>query len=309
MIEGSLMADYDQGGRYLIRQRPAGFYAWLSSSFVRRWEQRGWIDTSTLVFPGEPERICDTVAEFVHRSDTSRRCLLDTEVQPRPDPDMLDRLGEYGFRLRRERRYGRGRRGKNQIISVVLNLTGPAQPDVLDMTETTLGGAGLRLQVVQRTLRDEDAATTLVEIATGKVDRCILPLVVLMRGAGRASIIREWLRLAAQEPDERWRSDLGTLALVFVQLTRHENSWREALEGWNMERSRVVVEWEERGERRGEGRVLLRILRTKFGQALPSDLEKAVPTLSAEERDRWADALASAQTLEAFRALVGRPAV
>ncbi len=296
------MADYDQAGRYLIRQRPVGFYGWLSSPFVRAWEQRGWIDTSTLVFPGEPERICDTVAEFVHRTDPSRRCLLDTEVQPRPDPDMLDRMGEYGFRLRRERRYGRGRRGKYQVIGVVLNLTGPAQPNVLDMTEQTLDGAGTRLQVVQRTLRDEDAASTLDEIAAGRVDNCILPLVVLMHGAGRSSIIREWMRLAALEPDVRWRSDLGTLALVFVQLTRHETVWRNALEGWNMERSRVVVEWEEKTERR----LLLRQLRAKFGQASPSDLEKAIPTLTAEERGQWADALVTVPTLEAFRSLVGR---
>src|ERR1700683_424538 len=99
------MADYDQGGRYLIRRLPAGFFDLISRPFAQAWEQNGWIDTSTLVFPGEPERICDTVAEFVHRTERNRRLLMDVEVQPRPDPDMLDRMGEYGFRLRRERRY------------------------------------------------------------------------------------------------------------------------------------------------------------------------------------------------------------
>ena len=54
-------------------------------------------------------------------------------------------------RLRRERRYGRGRRGKYQVVSVLLNLTGAVQPHVLDMTEETLDAGGLRLQVVQRT--------------------------------------------------------------------------------------------------------------------------------------------------------------
>jgi hypothetical protein len=299
------MADFDQAGRYLIRRRPVGFYSWLSHRFVQAWEQRGWIDTSTLAFPGEPERICDTVAEFVHRSEPTRRCLLDAEVQPRPDPDMLDRMGEYGFRLRRERRYGRGRRGKYQIIGVVLNLTGPRQRDVLDTTEETLGGAGMRLQVLQLTLRDEDAATTLARIASGELDRCILPWVVLMRGAWRPGIIREWLRLAALELDERWRSDLGALARVFAALTPHLAAWRRALEGWNMERSEAVLEWEGKGERRA----ILRQLRTKFGQSLPRDLEEALPTLSSEERDRWLDALVTAPNLETFRAVVGRPAV
>jgi hypothetical protein len=303
--EGLLMADFDQAGRYLIRRGPRGFYTWLSAPFMQAWEQRGWIDTSTLAFPGEPERICDTVAEFILRGDPRRRCLLDTEVQPRPDPDMLDRLGEYGFRLRRERRYGRGQRGKYQVVGVVLNLTGPAQPDVLDITEATLGGAGVRLQVVQRTLREEDAAGTLARIDMGELERCVLPWVVLMRGAGQAGTIREWLCLAALEPDDRWRSDLGALALVFVQLTRHVHVWQQALEGWNMERSRAVLEWQGQEARR----ILLRQLRTKFGQSLPADLAAAVPTLTYEERERWADALVTTTTLEEFRALVGRPVV
>jgi hypothetical protein len=297
------MADFDQGGRYLIRRGPDGFYEWISSAFVQAWQRRGWIDTSTLAFPGEPERICDTVAEFVHRSDPTRRCLLDSEIQPRPDPDMLDRMGEYGFRLRREHRYGRGRRGKYQIIGIVLNLTGPAQPDVLDTTETTLGGAGMRLRVVQRTLRNEDAAATLARIASGEWQRCVLPWVVLMRGAGRPVIIREWLRLAAQEPDERWRSDLGALALVFVQLTPHEATWRQALEGWNMERSHAVLEW----EGKGESNALLRVLRARFGQNLPADLESAIPTLPPDERAHWLDTAATALSLDDFRAKVGRP--
>ena len=57
-------------------------------------------------------------------------CLLDIEAQSYPDVDMLERQGEYAFRLRRERRYGRGRRGKYQVVSVLLNLTGAVQPHV-----------------------------------------------------------------------------------------------------------------------------------------------------------------------------------
>ena len=267
------------------------------------WNQNGWIDTTTLTFPGEPERTSDTVAEFVHRTDRGRRLLLDTEVQPRPDPDMLDRMGEYGFRLRRERRYGRGRRGKYQIVGVVLNLTGPAQVDVLDTTEATLGGAGVRLQVVQRTLREEDAVGTMARIALGELERCVLPWVVLMRGAGQASNIREWLRLAAQETDDRWRSVLGALARIFAGLTRHLIAWRHALEGWNMERSEAVLEWEGNEARR----LLTGMLRAKFGHPLPPDLKTALPLLSREERDQWAVAIATAPTLEAFRILMGLP--
>jgi hypothetical protein len=124
-----------------------------------------------------------------------------------------------------------------------------------------------------------------------------------MRGAGRPGIIREWLRLAALERDERWRSDLGTLALVFVQLTRHEAAWREALEGWNMERSRVVVEWEEKGA----AKALLRVLRARFGPSVPVDLESAIGTLTPDQRAHWLDTAATALSLDDFRVKVGRP--
>jgi hypothetical protein len=82
---------------------------------------------------------------------------------------MPERLGEYAYRLRRERRYGRGRRGKYQVLSVLLNLTGAVQPNVLDMTETTLDGAGSRIEIVQRTMREEDAAATLRRIASDEL--------------------------------------------------------------------------------------------------------------------------------------------
>jgi hypothetical protein len=68
-----------------------------------------------------------------------------------------------------------------------------------------------------------------------------------------------------------------------------------------MERSRVVMEWEEKGARK----VLLRQLRTKFGPSLPVDLVEALATLTADERDQWVDAVLTAQTLDAFLVRVG----
>jgi len=56
------------------------------------------------------------------------------EVQAKPDADMLERLGEYAFRLRRELRYGPGAAGRYPVLSLVLNLSGAEQPSRLDMT-------------------------------------------------------------------------------------------------------------------------------------------------------------------------------
>ena len=86
----------------------------------------GFLMNGTLPFPGEPDRVCDTVAEFAHATEPRRRCLVDVEVQAEPDPDMLERLGEYAFRLRRELRYEPGAAGKYAVFGLVLNLTGPA---------------------------------------------------------------------------------------------------------------------------------------------------------------------------------------
>jgi hypothetical protein len=208
-----------------------------------------------LALPGEPDRVCDTVAEFLPVAGGPRR-LLDAEVQAEPDGAFLERAGEYAFRLRRELRYAQGRAGQYRVAVLVLNLTGPTQPDTLDLTEEDLDGAGRWFQVRQATLSAESAADALARVARGEWDRCVLPWVVLMHGAREPAIIAEWMKLAGQEPDARWRSDLGGLALVFVELTEHTAAWRRALEGWNVRQSPQVLEWQARANQAGraEGR-------------------------------------------------------
>src|SRR5438132_9467351 len=78
---------------------------------------------------------------------------------------MLDRCGEYAFRLRRELRYGGRPQHKYHVVNVVLNLTGPEQAHELDMREPDLGNAGPHLRVFQVTMREIDAAATLAVIA------------------------------------------------------------------------------------------------------------------------------------------------
>src|SRR5579859_4594852 len=103
---------YDQGGRYLIKRNPKGFYSWRVPRYIAAFTFVGWADTRTLPFPGEPDRVCDTVAEFVPANGQGPRRLLDTEVQAEPDGDFLERAGEYGYRLRRELRFAGGQAGK-----------------------------------------------------------------------------------------------------------------------------------------------------------------------------------------------------
>ena len=60
------MGVYDQAGRYVIKRRPSAFFTWRAPPLWRAWKFLRWQDTRTLPFPGEPDRICDTAAEFEH---------------------------------------------------------------------------------------------------------------------------------------------------------------------------------------------------------------------------------------------------
>jgi hypothetical protein len=160
-------------------------------------------------------------------------------------------------------------------------------------------------------LREEDAVSTLARIAAGELERCVLPWVVLMRGAGRSDIIEEWRRLAVQEPDERLRGEYGALLLVLSELSRHGAAWERGLEDWNVERSRHVMEWQAKGraEGRAEGerRALLLVLQSRFQAPLPSDLASAIAELGdADELARWIRAASTAESISAFRSAVGR---
>jgi hypothetical protein len=314
---GRSMGVYDQAARYLAKQRSAGFLRWLCPQFATAFQFQGWLDTGLPTFPGEPDRICDTVAEFRAPSSDEPRRLLDAEFQTDPDTDMLERLGEYAYRLRRALRYGTGQNGKYRVLSVLISLTGSEQSAVLDMTEPLLYGAGIRQQIVVRTLREEDAAQTLAFIAAGEFERCVLLWIPLMRGGGESGILDEWKRLADQEPDGTLRADFGGLALVFAELAGHGPAWRKALEGWNVRQSQQVLEWQEeaRKEGRQEGRQeglveqaradLLRALERRFQIPVPEDLATRIAgTSDLELIRRWFDEAITTNSFDAFCAAI-----
>lgn len=91
------MSQFDQAARYAATLDPALPF-------------RGWLDTRTLPVPGEPDRICDTVAGLARGATVEPAWALVIEFHAEPDPDMLDRLREYLARLRRELRPGVERR-------------------------------------------------------------------------------------------------------------------------------------------------------------------------------------------------------
>src|SRR5436305_9166931 len=92
---------YDQATRYLIKLDPLGFQFWLFDTPASPARFLRWLDARSIPFPGEPDRVCDTVAAL---DDGRDRWALPIEVQLKPDAAMFGRLLQYLGRLWCEKR-------------------------------------------------------------------------------------------------------------------------------------------------------------------------------------------------------------
>ncbi|MBW3596289.1 MAG: hypothetical protein KY475_03330 [Planctomycetes bacterium] len=161
-----------------------------------------------------------------------------------------------------------------------------------------------------RTVREEIAAETLAKIGVGELARCVLPWVPLMRYASNIDTIREWKRLAESEPDVHLRSDFGGIALVFAELAKRGEFWRQHLEDWNVQQSQQVLEWQREARQEGikegfkEGRkeAIRRVLQRRFPDAATAKTLARVNALNdADEIDRLFDAALEAASFDAFQ--------
>lgn len=306
---------FDQASRYVTKQDPVGFLAWLVPGLRPTIRFQDWLDTRSLPFPGEGDRTCDTVACLLDPEPAGASWALVIEFEIEPDGEMFGRLLEFLGRLWRERRPLEG--GRYQVAAAVVNLTGNRQTASRDLQ---LPGTEARtcLQVVERNIARDDAAITLAALAGGSVTPWILPLIPLMHGGAETGTIETWKSLAAAEADERRRGDYAGLALVFAEAAGSLPAWREALKGWNVRQSQQVLEWQEEARREGrqqglaEGRAeervasLLDVLGTRFPGEVDTDLEasiKAITDLSTLRAAYKSAILAS--SLEQFRRETG----
>ncbi len=305
------MNDFDQASRFAVRLDPGGFLRWLIPDLPSTVEFRRWLDTRTVPFPGEGDRTCDTVAEFIDTAQPGIVYAMPIEFQSAPETDMLYRLLEYVVRLLRELRHGPRQRQKYHVLSALLNLTGRVQPDVLEMQMPGESGVGLRFQTVVHTMREEDAAGTLEGIERGTIRLCMLPWIPLMRGAGKQSMIEKWKAAANQEKDSRLRTNYAGIAVVFADLAGRGRLWRAELERWNMGESAIANEWRTEGrtegQREAQRKNLLRVLELRFPKKLPNDVVTAVTAESDTVKlEAWLDAAVIAATPDEFRAAMRR---
>jgi hypothetical protein len=303
------MAEFDQAARFAVKIDPAGFLHWLLPGLDVDLRFTRWLETQTIPFPGQPDRRCDTVAELTHTSGTAPSWMLILELQTEPDADILERLLEYLARARRELRYGPHGRDKYLAALAVINLTGVAPHNSLDMILPGSTGVAFRCQARGLTFAQVDAGQTVADIRAGQTARCLLPWVPLMQGGDRAEAVTVWKEAADQEADQRLRTTYAGLALVFADLANCLPVWKQGLEGWNMRKSQIVEEWREEG--RQEGRIeafrdlLLRRLQKRFSAlSAPEVIAVVQAQTNADELLRWLDLIDSVESLEAFRTAI-----
>jgi hypothetical protein len=272
---------FDQASRYIAKLDPLGFLRWLLARLSLAISFHGWLDTRSLPFPGEKDRVCDTVACLLEPGPPAVWWALPVEFQLKPDGTMFGRFLEYLGRLWREQRPPGGR-GRFHVGGALVNLTGKKRTASKDMR---LGETGVRtgLWVEERNLATEDAAATLAGIAAGTIPRCILPFIPLMHGGGEDGNIKEWVRLASRERNRRLRGDYGGLVLVFAELAGRLDQWEKALEGWDVIESKKVLEWQKESAARAHRNDLLGLLEERFGR-LPRALVQRINQTDDVER-------------------------
>ena len=93
--------------------------------------------------------------------------------------------------------------------------------------------------------------------------------------------------------------------LVFAELAGREPEWKQALEGWNMRQSTVILGWMEEGRVEGRRGALLSVLQARFKIPVPNDLAAAVQaSADSDELSRWLRIAATVPSLDAFRAAI-----
>jgi hypothetical protein len=297
---------YDQASRYAAKLDAVGFLGWLLRDEPDDLRFRAWLDTRTLPFPGDPERICDTVA-WLGDADPAVEWAVPIEFCLKPDGSLFGRFLVYLGQLWLEVRPTRAGGERFSVGAVVVNLTGSGQTSRNMQLRQT--GIVTHLGAVERNLAEEDAAATLAEIAAGKLRPCVLPWIALMHGGGEAGIMEPWRELAGREPDRRRRGDYGGLALVFAEAAGRLDVWKEALKEWNVIESQQVLEWMAQGEAKGkaegiafgEANAIVRLLAKRFPPGASEEISATIlATTDLDRLHHWFDLACTADTLDAF---------
>jgi hypothetical protein len=219
----------------------------------------------------------DTVATFERVAGDAPPLAVVFEFLTRPSGDVIERLAEYALRVKRELPYQEGHpRVEYSVVGKLVLLTGAAATGEWHMRPPDVGGDGLSAKVGVTNLSGVPARDVLAGVEQGPVARAVLAWLPLMKDADDAAVVAEWARLALAEPDEARRGSIGGIAKIFANLAGRESVWNPVLEGWNVERSPVIMEWEQMGEKKASRQRLLRLLQLRLGQEMPPDVQLVI---------------------------------
>jgi hypothetical protein len=195
------------------------------------------------------------------------------------------------------------------MMAGILNLTEQPLPSSLQwLPPGAPPPVGMLAGVWVRNLYTESAAGTLADIEAGITARCLLAWIALMQGGDEEGIIQQWKRLVEQEEDRSLRATYAGLALVFAEKRQRGEVWRRALEGWDVQESPIVKQWQQKALERGVAAMrqsVVRVLQVQSKEALPSDILEAIDKQNdLDELVAWHDLALQAVSPDAFRAAI-----
>ncbi len=228
------MNDYDKAGRYVMKRDPPGVFRWLLGTLA---PFHAWIDARRLALRDQGDLTGDLAAAFRVGAGFEALC-VELQAESRPETAGRVLLG-YVPRLATEPTAPPGL-PLAAVGGVVINLTGPAQPTTLQLSPTVAPACRLEGTVLQRTLRDEDAAGLAADVAAGAASVWLLAWLPLMRGGADSHIIDGWKREAGRLAGRERSVGPCLVDRHLCGLGRAPAEWRRGLQGWNVLKSPIM---------------------------------------------------------------------
>jgi hypothetical protein len=299
----------DDIANYALKLQPSQMLRWLVPRLDADYAFARWRDTRLRTAPRQRRRLCDTAAELTSRSGTQPPLVIIFEAQARPGHRLVARLLEYLRRGLVEFRAGPYDRDLITVAIQVIYLRGKRRSLRVRMLVPG-SGEGLRWNVRVHCLERRSASKTLERIERQELGLSVLAWVPLMHGGDDPALVTRWLTLVGTEPDQDLRREYAAIALVWAEWLGRDTIWRDALEGLDVWRSKLMAEFgrQQRAEGVTEGRVevqranLRRLLLRWAPAGLPADLDALIEkTTDLGQLGAWFEVALQVQSLDEFR--------
>jgi hypothetical protein len=261
--------------------------------------------------------VCDTIAHVSRADQKGRPWAIPVEFQAEPDEQMPGRALIYEGMLWMQDKPSDLPGDRYRVTCCIVNLTGVGrcaqrmdwneaesseveQPEPEGDADAQDEEAGTWLLPIEWNLETLDASVLLEQVARGEAPEALLAWISLMKKGNDPGIMRRWREVADAVSDRRLKAELRLVA-VYAQLTGGDREWLRNLEGFDVQESVVVKEWQDEANVKLQIKNILRVLGKKFGLVPPEVAEKVEATTSLSALEKWVDSAATADSLATFR--------